>query len=84
MMFATRNKGIYGFCRKNQVVSQVVEEKSGGIFGISGFSSYLCIREIKIEIHTIKDISFFILLFRFLISYLMVNEGSQRRAFTAL
>ena len=62
-MFATEIMDINGFCRENQGVSRVVEEKSGVIFGIGGFSPYLCIREIKIEIHTIRDISFFILLF---------------------
>ena len=30
-------KDIRGFCRKNQGVSQVVEEKTGAIFGIGGF-----------------------------------------------
>ena len=64
-VFATEIKDIRGFCRKIRGVSQVVEEKSNGIFGISGFSLYLCIIEIKIEIHTIKNISFFILLLVF-------------------
>ena len=41
---ATEIMAIYGLCRKNQGVSQVVEEKSNGIFGIGGFSPYLCIR----------------------------------------
>jgi len=49
-MFATEIQGMCGFCRKNQAVSRVVEEKSEGIFGIGGFSPYLCIKEI--EIHT--------------------------------
>ena len=30
-LVATEIKGIYGFCRKNRGVSQVVEEKSEGI-----------------------------------------------------
>ena len=64
-MFATEIDGMRGVCRKNQGVSQVVNEKSGVIFGIGGFSPYLCIIEIKIEIHTIRDISFFILLLVF-------------------
>ena len=49
-LFATEIIAIYGFCRKNQGVSRVVEEKSEGIFGIDGFLPYLCIKEI--EIHT--------------------------------
>ena len=49
-MFATEIDGMRGFCRKNQGVSRVVEEKSEGIFGIDGFLPYLCIKEI--EIHT--------------------------------
>ena len=51
-MFATEIDGMRGFCRKNQGVSRVVEEKSEGIFGMGGFSQYLCNIEIKIEIHT--------------------------------
>ena len=42
---ATEIMAIYGLCRKNQGVSQVVEEKTGGIFGMSGFSTYLCINK---------------------------------------
>ena len=49
-VFATEIDGMCGFCRKNQGVSRVVNEKSGVIFGIGGFSPYLCIKEI--EIHT--------------------------------
>ena len=33
---------INGFCRENQGVSRVVEKKSAAIFGIDGFSPYLC------------------------------------------
>jgi hypothetical protein len=51
-VFATEIDGMRGFCRKNQGVSRVVEEKSERLFGIGGFSQYLCNIEIKIEIHT--------------------------------
>ena len=64
-VFATEINGICGFCRKNQGMSRVVEEKSERLFGIGGFLPYLCIIEIKIEIHTIRDISCFILHFTF-------------------
>ena len=64
-MFATEIEGMRGFCRKNQGVSRVVEEKSERLFGIGGFLPFLCIIEIKIEIHTIRDISCFILHFTF-------------------
>ena len=33
---------INGFCRENQGVSRVVEKKYAAIFGIDGFSPYLC------------------------------------------
>ena len=46
-VFATEIEGMCGFCRENQGVSRVVEEKSEGIFGIDGFSPYLCIRTKK-------------------------------------
>ena len=49
-VFATEIDGMRGFCRKNQGVSRVVEEKSERLFGIGGFLPYLCIKEI--EIHT--------------------------------
>ena len=52
-VFATEIDGMRGFCRDNQAVSREVKKKSEGLFGIGGFSQYLCIIEIKIEIHTI-------------------------------
>ena len=64
-MFATEIMDINGFCRENQGVSRVVEEKSGVIFGIGGFSPYLCNIKNKNRDSYDKDISFFILVLVF-------------------